>query len=300
LAPSRHRGTWAASRRGWLRNDERGGGGRAAQPLLDVLDLEDCAGDVAAFVPALAAALRGNVPIRSLNLTALQSLGRDECRQLFHSLQYNSNLQFLDIHVDEVHDGEDALVLPNDPKSGLRYLSIYAREWSEAGTCSLARQLKTNTLLQDLRICYTSSAAPPAGPPLDCRPWIEMLESHNSTLSFLDEHGPPGTTGGPLHNERIAALLQRNASIRGGLGRLQETYRVSPVALLPRALHAVRALPTLIFRFVRIGNVDALADLLVVADRQRQRQQTSSASSDKRSCPTSLPRRSIRISRLRK
>jgi hypothetical protein len=272
--------------------------GRRRPPLLDVLDLEDCAGDVAAFVPALAAALRGNVPIRSLNVTVLQSLGRDECRQLFHSLQHNSILQFLEVNVDEVHDGEDALVLPSDPTSGLRYLSIYAREWSAAGRSSLTRQLKTNTLLEDLRISYTS--APPGLQ--DHRPWIEMLESYNYTLSFLHEDGasdPGTTTGGPLHDdERIAALLQRNAWIRGGLGRLRGNYRVSPAALLPRALHVVRALPTLIFRFVRIGNVDALADLLLVADRQQQ--QTSSASSDKRSRATSLPRRSIRIARLRK
>jgi hypothetical protein len=37
--------------------------GSRRPPLLDVLDLEDCAGDLAAFVPTLAAALRDNVPI---------------------------------------------------------------------------------------------------------------------------------------------------------------------------------------------------------------------------------------------
>jgi hypothetical protein len=111
--------------------------------------------------------------------------------------------------------------------------------------------LKTNALLQDLRISYTSAAAGLQ----DHGPWIEMLESYNYTLSFL--HEDPGTTGGPLHDdERIAACLRRNASIRGGLRRLQKTI-------------ACFLSPSCLGRCTRCG--PSHPPLQVRADRQRRR-----------------------------
>jgi hypothetical protein len=287
--PIRHLGLFAAR----LSAEARGAARIAARPLLGLLDIENYPGDFAPCVPILAAMIRNNVPIRGLTLHAQQNMGRDACRQIFLGLQHNTNLRYLEVQVEQLFD--DAIILPGDPKSALRFLGIYAGEWTDEGGASLARQLKTNTTLWELNI-----ASSPRGGPVDHRssPWIEMLESHNCTLRSVRLSGavPDGT---------IAAYVRRNELIRRALDRMHE-YHVSPPVLLPRVLHMVRTIPTLIYSFLRVGNVDALCDLLLVA-RQQQKSCSCSSSeaavptSDKRSRRPAAPlRRSSRVARPRK
>jgi hypothetical protein len=273
-------------------------------PLVGLVETEDCRGDV----PAFAALVRASAPIRSLRLLNPDPRpGEDGCRQIFEGLRHNSSLRSLHVTVESLFGGGGgALVLPADPtSSSLRHLWIGTGGWTEEGIASLARQLKTNTTLVELDIY---SLAPR---PLDVSPWIEALESYNFTLlSFRLWH----TTDG-----RIAPYLRRNQQIGRALDQLK-VYRVSPTVLLPDVLHMVRTLPALLYRFVRIGNVDALCDVLVARQRQQlqvQQQQQQhlhlqvqvqvqvqvprrSSSNNKRNRRTPpLPRRSLRIKGLR-
>jgi hypothetical protein len=61
-------------------------------------------------------------------------------------------------------------------------------------------------------------------------------------------------------------LLRRNDRIRRALAQLPH-YRETPPALLPPVLELVRGLPTLLYRFVRQRNVNAVVEHLA---RQQQ------------------------------
>jgi hypothetical protein len=131
---------------------------------------------------------------------------------------------------------------------------------------------------------------------LDHSPWIEMLEQYNYTLRTFQE----GSNVGPwpersVQCPRIDACLRRNKRIGKGLARLHG-YHVSPPALLPTVLEMVRSLPTLIYRFVRRGDTNALSDLLLARRKQQQRggNTTTTATTGLPAAPPPRPRRSAR------
>jgi hypothetical protein len=156
------------------------------------------------------------------------------------------------------------------------------------GKASLARKLKTNTLLKDLLIVHPNTI------PLTHRPWIELLESHNFTLRTVREqfHIRNGLRAAPM-GDLLPRHLSRNGRIRKALDDLQG-YHVPSAALRPRVLEMVSGIPPLLYRFVRRGDINAWVDLLVVA--------AHSSSTNKRSlAPAPLaPRRSRRVAGLRK
>jgi hypothetical protein len=231
------------------------------------LEMEGGTGAFLWCVPELAAMIRRNVPLQVLKLNAGKKMDRDACRQIFDSLQHNTNLRSLEVAVEEVYD--DALILPNHPNSSLRRLRIQAERWTWQGKVSLANQMKTNHSLEELRVV---SLTPGEG--LSGHPWVEALQAHNHTLLVLSEnaeygHRPNNRDG--MGNERVAALLRRNRRIRQALDRLQG-YHVSPTILLPALLEMVSDLPTLLYRFMRLGDVNALCGLLLARQQRLQRQ----------------------------
>jgi hypothetical protein len=255
----------------------------SATSSLVELDLDRCYGDFLAFVPDLAAMMRRNVPIRVLKMNARKGIDRDTCRQLFRSLQYNSNLRRLDVSVEEVYD-DGALHLPTNEGSALRHLSIDVETWTREGKASLARQLKTNALLEALQVIHRNTIR------ITHRPWVEMLASHNFTLRSLREQSCSRYgVRRPHMGDRIPRYLNRNGRVQQALGGLPG-YHVALAVLWPRVLGMVSGLPALLYRFVRLGDLNALVDLLVATH-----------GSNKRSRPPPPPRRSSRrVGRLRK
>jgi hypothetical protein len=244
----------------------------SASASLVELVVDNCNGhcNFSDFVPAIAAMIRrSDVPLQVLKLNIDGLMGKEQYQQIFGSLQHNTTLRRLEVGVREVHD--DVRILP--PSSSIRTLHIAIGTWTDEAKRILANQLKTNTVLEELRVLQQARTP-------DHLPWVEMLGSHNYALLVLTEgHARDihqGRAG--VGDERVVAYLRRNERIRGGLDQLRGTYHVSPAALLPRVLHVVRALPTLIYRFVRTGNVDALADLLLARQEQPQNQRSGGPS----------------------
>jgi hypothetical protein len=252
------------------------GGGRtplaaAAAPLRE-LHVDFCRGGMSGpVVPALASMIGRNIPstLRIVKLYPDTMLDRSECRQMFEGVRRSVNLRSLEVRVKEAYG--DALLLPNRPlsSSSLRVLVIHLQEFTQEGLNFLAQQLKTNTLLEKVSVFHATTMGT-----LDHMPWIDMLTTHNFTLRTLQE----GSNVGPwsdrdLRSAEIDLCLRRNKRIRKGLLQLRGTYHVSPPALLPLVLEVVKTLPTLLYRFVRRGDINALGDrLLLVATAHRQRQ----------------------------
>jgi hypothetical protein len=235
--------------------------------ILSLLEITDCSVHTGVIVPYVVELVRSNAPIEFLMFLPIESLGRDACRQLFDSLPHNRHLRRLHIGVERVFEGE--IVLPSDPAalSSLRQLHLKVDHWDKKGKACLARQLQTNTALTSVRVVYQGNTTLPH------RPWIDMLERHNCTLLSLTEESILGPWGdGPMRSPRVAALLQRNDRIRQALEQLPE-YRVAPMARVPHVLELVNTLPTLLYRFLRRGDVNALVDHLhhTAAARQQQR-----------------------------
>jgi hypothetical protein len=226
-------------------------------PSLVELRIDECDGDLSACVPDIAGMIRRNVPIRHLRLFAPERMDRDACRQIFNSVQHNSNLRHLDVHIEQVYD--DVRFLPNHPMSSLQRLIISVQTWTPEGKSSLANQLRTSAAaLEELRIVY---AQPDNA--LCHEPWIEPLRAHNISLCILAERNErePHLRGTGIHHDAIAACLRRNGRIQQALDELRD-YRVSPPVLWPRAWGLVSDLPSLLYRFVRLGDVSALCGLL--------------------------------------
>jgi hypothetical protein len=254
----------------------------SATSSLVELDIDNSYGDFLACVPDLAAMIRrSDVPLQVLKLNARMGMDRDACRQIFDSLQHNTTLRTLEVRVEEAYD-DGALTLPTNKASSLRHLLIDVETWTREGKSSVAWQLKTNTLLENLQVVHRNTIH------LTHCPWVEMLESHNFTLRSLREQPRSRYGVRAAHmGDVIPRYLRRNGRIQQALDGLRG-YHVAPAVLWPRVLGMVSGLPALLYRFVRLGDLNALVDLLVATH-----------GSNKRSRPPPPPRRSHRVARLR-
>jgi hypothetical protein len=256
----------------------------SSSPALVELSIDNCYGhcNFSDCVPAIAAMIQGNsVPIQVLKLYATTDvMNKDDCQKIFWSLRHNTTLRRLEVLVFEVYD--DVLILP--PPSTIRCLRIEIRNFTKKGKSILAKQLTTNAVLEELHIVHPNDRSH------DHRPWIEMLESHNYALRVLSEGRRYDDREGPTYvtDERVVACLRRNERIRQALEQLQGTYHVSPVELGPRVWGMVSKFPTLLYAFVRRGDVNALADLLL-AQQQRGGDHIKGNAPKKRRLPRTSP-----------
>jgi hypothetical protein len=205
--------------------------------------------------------LRGDVPLRTLTLRSFASYPlTTDCQRIFQSLVENTHLQGLAIHPIEVSDC--ALCLASDAAPALRALHVEGR-FTQGAVASAARQLRTNTTLVELEIASSTFYRD-----LVCA--IEpVLATYNFTLRRLRIHDPSpsrrGSNPGALfRNSSIPRSLRRNERIRQALEQLP-TYRVTPTARWPLVLGLVSDLPTLLYRFLRRGDINALGDLVAEA-----------------------------------
>jgi hypothetical protein len=111
--------------------------------------------------------------------------------------------------------------------------------------------LKANVVLEELRLSCVGGAACPLGMLED------LLSKHNYTLRTV-RLGRPFTK---QQQRRINAILRRNDRVREANAQLEALqYRVEQMSIWPQAMERIGSHSALLHRFVRQGNVGALAD----------------------------------------
>jgi hypothetical protein len=161
----------------------------------------------------------------------------------------------------------DTLDLAVSSTSPLR--SLYVRGYlSREAVNSLATQLRTNVTLVELTISQRFPHSLCQACHFD--PIADALETNNFTLlRFVHigysvntlSHAVPGGDEG-----RIGKCLRRNRRICRALRQLRN-YHVPSTCLWPTAFEMASPLPTLLYRFLRKGNVQALCGVVAAALR---------------------------------
>jgi hypothetical protein len=98
----------------------------------------------------------------------------------------------------------------------------------------------------------------------------ELVTTYNITLRWLLISPGLPPTPHPLH-ESILDLLRRNEHLRTAKAKLQmQHYRVAP-DLLPEAMERFGRVPTLLYRLVRRGNLESLAEQIRMMHERKRR-----------------------------
>jgi hypothetical protein len=244
---------------------------KRATPLwelaLDLEDLGDDEGDSRGTVSSsscvqdMCDVLRRDVPLRALSLVSV--LEPSECRRILQSLTTNTHLEDLAIRPRTI--SADALCLDAAASiSALRSLRIRGDLTSE-GASSLARQLRTNTSLVELHVCTTSGYRELV------QEMQRVLKTYNFTLRTFQLTRPcpprsfpfPGSDPATLvRRSTIPAALIRNERIGRCLHNLGGCCSATPTALGPLMLDVVSDVPTVLYRFLRWGDINALVEHL--------------------------------------
>jgi hypothetical protein len=219
-------------------------------------------------VQAIAAMIRRNGALSKLDVYPSGGLTPDDARCICQAVSNNTNLRQLGLRFREVFgDSLDHVVTPSSLLRGLTVAVETAA--SDAFLRSLARQLRTNTALAELRIWHGWSKGPQEDWPDQLhlfRPLLDALETYNYSLVQIEVLTFPYFPGATALFERLRVRLdayaRRNRRIQRALAQLEHrSYRVRP-ANAGLVLGAVSALPTLVYRIVRRGNVNTLCDLV--------------------------------------
>jgi hypothetical protein len=181
-----------------------------------------------------------------------------DCRLICQSVLRNTNLRVLELRAKEARGDtlDDVVAHPS-----LRRLLVSADEWSDECVGSVARQLRTNTTLESLHAVKRNDDPAPC-----FRPIAHVLETYNVTLRKVTLRWGfpiPIRAEHALEAGVLAQLRRRNRRIRRAVEQLEpRSYHVAPASLWPHALGLVSPIPTLVYRFLRIGNVNTLCGLL--------------------------------------
>jgi hypothetical protein len=168
-------------------------------------------------------------------------LDPDDCKLVCEAVSRNTNLQSLSLDVENVRDDTLNQV---GASSSLRTLEIYSSGGFSRGSMeNFARQLRTNVTLSAVR--FDTEMGRDALVRI-FRPIEEALETYNFTLTEV-------FVGRYWHGQdNVAKLLLRNRRLQLVLEHLE------PAGLRPRLFGMVSAIPTLLYRSLRRGNVDVL------------------------------------------
>lgn len=207
--------------------------------------------------------VRRNSQLRALTLSALfNGLSPEDFRLISEGLSSNTNLQSLSVQLAQVlPDTLERAVASTSPLFSLHVKAYLGKEPVK----SLALQLRTNVTLVELTVSqqYSVSNASHYDPIADTLQTFNftLLRFVHGTLHSwswdVSRHTVPGGDGG-----RIGKCLRRNERIRRALQQLSN-YHVPSTRLWPSVLEMVSPLPTLLYRFLRKGNVQALCEIAV-------------------------------------
>jgi hypothetical protein len=142
------------------------------------------------------------------------------------------------------------------PTSTLKYFIVKARSWSREAFAELVWALRVNVHLKDLYLGQDGEFP-------DAHLVHDLLRTYNFTLPTLcldtTRLGPDMVASRPpAYQDRvpIGSLLRRNQRVRGVVDELEAAdYRLPPRPLWPLALQEISTFPTLLYRFVRKGNL---------------------------------------------
>jgi hypothetical protein len=216
--------------------------------------------DGEAHLPYISDLLRRNARLPHLALSVgFHGLEPDEFLAVCGGLDGNTNLRTLTIRLADVElDTLDLALAPNSP---LRQLHVEAGLSDPGATTALANLLTTNGNLVELTL------AEHVGRVSDERRLDAVaaaMETANCTLQKFAH----GTHDALQHHHllvssRIGKCLRRNRWIHHVL-QAWPNYRVPSKALWPTVLHKADGCPTLLYRFLRRGNLPAVCDVVVV------------------------------------
>jgi hypothetical protein len=216
--------------------------------------------------------LHSTVPLQALDVTCESGLDEGTCRRIFRSMRRSTALRRLLLTLPKSCSAStlDGAVTPTSP---LRHLVVHFTSLiTHEAMTNLAHQLRANTTLLGLRLSEPdrpprrsvlpeSSPPPPTKDPERFRPLADALSNFNCTLHFVDLNDlhPRSEVVGT-----IRTMLSRNRCVRTAVEHLNDkSYRLSSTALLPNALGLVRRFPTLLYRLLRRGDLNELADHLL-------------------------------------
>jgi hypothetical protein len=229
-------------------------------------------------VELVADMVRRNVQLRTLCLYGSR-LVENKSQIIFDALSQNSNLQTLQLQVIEIGTGTlDRAVA----STTLRSIRIQCHTCADEGWEALARGLRSNSTLERVHVEGKHGFG---GIPACLE---ELVSTHNSTLRSLDVHlrGFFPTHIPQTHYVRRQAIqghLRRNGRIRHALEELRGRYHAQATASLwPLVLEMVSPLPTLLFRFLRRGDLNALSELAQQGSRVHNSEPTTPRGSRKR------------------
>jgi hypothetical protein len=219
---------------------------------------------------ALADMIRRNAAVEDIILEPLPEdnhsggLDASDLKLICQALPRNTKLRTFIAKTKEVlPDTLDGIA----SSSSLRHIMVYSGStFPDECLASIARQLKTNTTLEQLYLRRMENDSKFYRPgrflPLE-----EVLETHNFTLRTI---GVEGSIPRWDEQDFVEEILRRNVRIQQALGQLgPQGYHVTPTVLVPNVFGMVSGIPTLLYRFLRSGNVNALCDLLQ-ADRRAE------------------------------
>jgi hypothetical protein len=146
-------------------------------------------------------------------------------------------------------------------RATVRSLAVDAA-WTDAGMVELFRQLRANISLRCLDVRGSVS---------DQR-IFELLEELLSTYNFTITRIGRGVPKFYKRRRIIEAILLRNERVRKVNDQLQiRSYHVQERNVWPRVLRDVGTFPTLVYRFLRTGNVVGLSDQVRSKSRVKKR-----------------------------
>jgi hypothetical protein len=151
-------------------------------------------------------------------------------------------------------------------RATVRSLAVDAA-WTDAGMVELFRQLRANVSLRVLDVRGSVS---------DLR-IFELLEELLSTYNFTITRIGRGVPKYYKRRRIIEAILLRNERVRKMNDQLRiRNYHVQERNVWPRVLRDTGTFPTLVYRFLRAGNVVGLADQVRSNSRVNKRRSADS------------------------
>jgi hypothetical protein len=219
-------------------------------------------------VEAIASMIRRDVQIRRLEFSCC-SLGSAGGKKLCDAVVDNEHVTSLRLG-DSFDVLGDTLSNALSRRSPLNELEMRGLFWTDEGFATLVECLKINETLQSLIIRLSCRFGhSPLSLPFGLLE--NLIAAHNFTLwsvsvlatDALREDVPDAPDFLRPIQERIDALLDRNAYVREANEQLKrQRYRVVQRSVWPKVMQRISSKPALLYRFLRCGNLDALADHL--------------------------------------
>jgi Leucine-rich repeat (LRR) protein len=195
------------------------------------LDDEKC-------ISIIAQTLRANSRLERLEIVHCR-ITSDGCNAIFKALEGNTHLKELDLSNNKISQVTLSAVTAL-ASSNLQELELRHVELTTESIKAFAAGLRSNVSLEWLNLNYRAS---------DEVHFKELLNTYNFNLRQLNDF---------YASEQIEELLRSNQNVRKAHTKLQGvSYHVGQTVIWPLALSKISSKPSLVYHFIRHGNLDA-------------------------------------------